>query len=129
MQFKIYVRGIICNSEGKVLLALKQPDQKIAGGKWVFPGGTVEFGESPEETLKRELQEEINFTPEDPVLVGTETIVLDDTHWLGLFYRVKGDTGRLKNMEPEKHVKIEWCTVPFAKENVTDEATRCLERP
>ncbi len=31
-------------------------------GKWDFPGGTIEFGETPYETLLREFEEETGLT-------------------------------------------------------------------
>lgn len=43
---------IICLRSGKVLLVRKK------GGKWNFPGGTIENGEQPMEAAARELQEE-----------------------------------------------------------------------
>jgi len=47
-----------------VLLA-QRPAHKHLGGKWEFPGGKVEPGESPHEALKREINEELgcDFVP------------------------------------------------------------------
>ena len=39
----------IIESEGKILIARRAADQKLAG-KWEFPGGKVEAGESPDAT-------------------------------------------------------------------------------
>ncbi|MEE1926137.1 NUDIX domain-containing protein [Pseudomonas sp. 148P] len=43
---------IICLRSGKILLVRKK------GGKWNFPGGTVEDGEQPVQAAARELEEE-----------------------------------------------------------------------
>ncbi len=53
----------IIEKEGKILIARRAEDQKLAG-KWEFPGGKVEDGESPEERLKRELEEEFGIQVE-----------------------------------------------------------------
>lgn len=53
----ITVTCAIVENQGKILIARRAEDQKLAG-KWEFPGGKVEDGESPEECLKRELNEE-----------------------------------------------------------------------
>lgn len=49
--------AIIVNDAGEVLLARRAPKEKHAGS-WEFPGGKVESGETPEDCLARELQEE-----------------------------------------------------------------------
>jgi len=55
------VAGLILDSQGQ-LLACRRPEGKHLGGKWEFPGGKVEPGESPEKALIRELQEELEIT-------------------------------------------------------------------
>ncbi len=62
--------GIILNSAGQVLLA-KRPDHLHQGGKWEFPGGKVEAGETVTEALVRELKEEVALTVEatEPFMV------------------------------------------------------------
>ena len=49
--------------EGHVLMA-QRPAHKHLGGKWEFPGGKVEPGETPEAALHRELAEELGCTVE-----------------------------------------------------------------
>lgn len=46
--------------EGRVLLA-QRPEGKSMAGLWEFPGGKVEPGETPEDTLIRELKEELEI--------------------------------------------------------------------
>lgn len=45
----------------RILVARRGPDMKMAG-KWEFPGGKVEAGESEEETISREIREELGLT-------------------------------------------------------------------
>ena len=52
------VAGVF-QSENQVLVCKRKPG-KAAGGKWEFPGGKMEAGESAEEALRRELIEELN---------------------------------------------------------------------
>ena len=51
----------LIDADRRVLIA-ERPEGKSLAGLWEFPGGKVEAGETPEETLIRELQEEIGVT-------------------------------------------------------------------
>lgn len=53
--------GILRRPDGRVLIA-QRPPGKIAAGRWEFPGGKIEPGESREAALRRELQEELGVT-------------------------------------------------------------------
>jgi 8-oxo-dGTP diphosphatase len=48
----------LVDADGRVLIA-RRPEGKPMAGLWEFPGGKVEKGETPEQTLIRELHEEL----------------------------------------------------------------------
>ncbi|MGX5804799.1 8-oxo-dGTP diphosphatase MutT [Bradyrhizobium sp. Arg314] len=57
----------LVDTDRRVLLA-QRPQGKQLAGLWEFPGGKVEPGETPEECLVRELQEELGIETEIPCL-------------------------------------------------------------
>ncbi|UDL88212.1 8-oxo-dGTP diphosphatase MutT [Mesorhizobium sp. PAMC28654] len=57
----------LVDTDGRVLLA-QRPEGKQLAGLWEFPGGKVEPGETPEQCIIRELQEEIGIETEIPCL-------------------------------------------------------------
>ena len=57
----------LIDADGRVLIAQRPPGKPLAG-LWEFPGGKVEQGERPEDTLIRELHEELGITVREACL-------------------------------------------------------------
>lgn len=57
----------LVDTDGRVLLA-QRPEGKPMAGLWEFPGGKVEMGETPEQSLIRELEEELGIVVKEACL-------------------------------------------------------------
>ncbi len=94
MQQRFFVanKAIIVNDKGNILI-LRESDDEIRAqtGKWGLPGGRMEFGEHPQDALKREVKEEtgLDVDPVRPVHVDEwQPKVVPDEAWqiVGIFY-------------------------------------------
>ena len=63
---------ILYNRDKKILLQHRSEDAKRLPGYWAFFGGGIEEGEIPEEAVKREAMEELNYELEGPKLIMTQ---------------------------------------------------------
>ncbi len=63
----LVVACALVDSDGRVLLS-QRPEGKALAGLWEFPGGKVEPGETPEEAVIRELEEELGIQTQIPCL-------------------------------------------------------------
>jgi 8-oxo-dGTP diphosphatase len=63
----LVVACALVDADGRVLLA-RRPVGKPMAGLWEFPGGKVEMGERPEDTLIRELEEELGIVVKEACL-------------------------------------------------------------
>ena len=62
-QIFIGVLGLAINKKGQYLLTQRhEPDNKRIDGKWQLAGGGLEFGETTEQTLAREMEEELRVS-------------------------------------------------------------------
>jgi 8-oxo-dGTP diphosphatase len=57
----------LIDADGRVLIA-QRPAGKSMAGLWEFPGGKIEAGEGPEQSLIRELQEELGIAVKEECL-------------------------------------------------------------
>jgi 8-oxo-dGTP diphosphatase len=57
----------LIDADGRVLIA-QRPEGKALAGLWEFPGGKIEPGETPEDTVIRELAEELSVVVTKPCL-------------------------------------------------------------
>ena len=93
------VVAIIRNENGDVLLARRnEPGLKDAHDKWEFVGGGIEFGENPEEALKREVLEEAGVEVEITRLLPKifSEMLNKETQVIVMSYECKIISGELK---------------------------------
>ncbi|MBB2972656.1 (deoxy)nucleoside triphosphate pyrophosphohydrolase [Mesorhizobium sp. RMAD-H1] len=90
----------LVDTDGRVLLA-QRPEGKPLAGLWEFPGGKVEPGETPEETLIRELKEEIGIVTKPaclaPLTFASHTY--EDFHLLMPLYICRRYEGIARSLE------------------------------
>ena len=67
IKLTLVVACALVDADKRVLIA-QRPAGKALAGLWEFPGGKLEPGERPEQTLIRELHEEIGITVSEPCL-------------------------------------------------------------
>ena len=60
--FHIGVKAIFLNGRKEILILKKNPGHGTGGGYWDIPGGRIEKGCGIEDTLKREIGEELGIT-------------------------------------------------------------------
>ncbi len=105
--------GAVIIRENKI--ALIKRGNEPARGKWTIPGGLVELGESPEQAVIRETEEEVGLEVDDPVLLDVVSNVdLDENgrvkyHYVIIDYLVHVKSGRAEAATDA----VELCWVPF----------------
>lgn len=111
------VAGLI-RKEGKVLLG-QRPIGDTFEGKWEFPGGKIEFGESPEVALRRELDEELGVQADIGRLLLATTHSYGSSGLVLIFYEVLFWKGQLK---PVHHMDLKWVAIQELKAQPLPEA-------
>ena len=92
----VFAGGCLFDDRGRVLLQ-KRGDS----GKWGFPGGAIELGETPEEAAVREVKEETGLDVKVESLIGiyTDSDMRypngDEAHSICIAYRLKAVSGQL----------------------------------
>lgn len=106
------VGAAIFNREGKLFLTLRGKKAKNEQGKWEIPGGSVEFGETLEQAIKREIKEEHGIDIEVIELLDVCSHIIPDEHqhWVSPTYICKIVNGEPKIVEPEKCDAFGWFT-------------------
>lgn len=113
--------AVIINDKNQVLLMLRTEKARNNPFYWSIPGGGVDFFESFEDCLKRELKEELDVEIEVVKLlcVCNHIIESESQHWVAPQFLCKIINGEIKNMEPDKCSEIKWFDLDNMPEKIT----------
>jgi len=100
----VRVTAAIIEEGGRVLIARRKPGRHM-GGRWEFPGGKIEPGETPEQSLARELEEELAIEARVGALLCTASYEGDGVSLELLVYRVTRTAGTPALRE---HEELRW---------------------
>lgn len=96
--------AVIQREDGSFLLGQRAADT-FYPGYWEFPGGKVEPGETPRDTLVRELHEELEIVVQAATPWIVREHVYEHAHVRLHFFRVSGWTGKMRD---HVHAALEW---------------------
>jgi ADP-ribose pyrophosphatase YjhB (NUDIX family) len=105
-----------CNDgKGHFLLHKRSLKCRDEHGNWDPGGGQLEFGETPEQSVLREVKEEYGCTGIIQEFLPPHSIFRlqnsTKTHWLALPFFVLVDKDHVKNNDPKKIDEIGWFTL------------------
>ncbi|MGK0467271.1 NUDIX hydrolase [Clostridium sp.] len=101
---KIYFATKALIIKNNKYLALHKTEE--IGGLWELPGGRMEFGETAEETLFREVKEEINLVINSYKLLDTWNFVSKEYQITGVIYLCTIKDGNV--ILSDEHDKYQW---------------------
>src|SRR5882762_8112984 len=82
--------AVVHDGAGKILLQKRGQKARDEQGRWDLTGGAIEFGETVEETIEREIKEELCTTPLDMEFLTAYDAHREHegakTHWVAIIY-------------------------------------------
>ena len=108
------VRAIITDESGKVLI-LKRSNTIQEDGKWCLPGGNIEYGETADEAVVREIKQETSLNCTDTnFLFFLESLPSEESelHYVNFVYQCSAE-GKVKlNYESSDYAWINLAGLP-----------------
>jgi 8-oxo-dGTP diphosphatase len=100
--------GVFVFKDGKFIMGKRRGAH--GSGTWSIPGGHLEFGETFEDTAKREVLEETGLKIKN-VRFGAVTndhFVEDDKHYVTIWMLSDWASGKERITEPDKFIAMQW---------------------
>lgn len=98
----IGVKALIFNEDKFLVMHNNGVEEDL----WELPGGRMEFGETAEETLRREMIEETGLVVEPIRLLDTWNLIRDDYQIAGIIYLCKFEKGEIRLSD--EHDAFKW---------------------
>jgi len=100
------------DGKGNVLMSKRSVNARDEHGKWDIGAGGIEFGQTVEETLQKEIKEEYCTDIVKAEFLGYRTVLREiygqNTHWIMFDFKVQVKPEMVKNGEPHKFESVDW---------------------
>ena len=109
----VAIRVFAFDAAGRILL-LRRANSEYGEGKWCLPGGKLDYGDTPEGTVGKELAEETSLAAKDVSFLfyqNSPPIAAGKMHCLNLYFRCAVEGTVTLNEESSEFV---WLTMPEA---------------
>ena len=105
--------AFVCHDgEGRLLLARRSAGARDEPGTWDTGAGALEFGETFDAAVTREVREEYATEPLDIALLGVRNVLREEppSHWVAVVFAVRVDPATVSIGEPHKFDELGWFT-------------------
>lgn len=125
---RVGVGAAIIDDNRRILLVLRKKAPEA--GCWSLPGGKVDYMETIEDTVIREIKEELNIDIViDCLLCVTNHIVqAENVHWVAPTFIAHISSGEVQNLEPHALEKVEWFPIDELPDNITITTTYAIDQ-
>ncbi|AGL17356.1 NUDIX domain-containing protein [Actinoplanes sp. N902-109] len=93
---------------GEILLAKRSVRARDEPGTWDTGAGALEFGETFEQAVTREVGEEYGTAAHAIELLGVRNVLRPGSHWVALVFSVRVERAAVVNGEPHKFDELGW---------------------
>ena len=120
------------DGKGKLLMAKRTKNTRDEHGKWDSGGGGLEFSETVEETLKKEIKEEYCCDILEYEFLGYRDVHRTHegkaTHWIALDFKVLVDPAKVRIGEPHKFDDLGWFDIDKLPENLHSQLATTIKK-
>lgn len=117
---------------GRFLMARRTKSARDEHGMWDIGGGGLEFGDTVEDTLRKEIMEEYCTDIVEFEFLGYRDVHRNHngnkTHWITLDFKVQIDPSQVNNGEPHKFDRVEWFSLDNLPQNLHSQLPFFLEK-
>lgn len=120
------------DGNGRFVMGRRSRNARDEHGRWDLGGGTVEFGESAEDTVHREIREEYGAEARACEFLGYMDVRREQegapTHWVTLAFKALVNSAEVHNAEPDKCDEVQWFTLDNLPDDLHSQFPQFLER-
>ena len=120
------------DGEGNFLFSKRSAACRDEHGRWDPGGGSLEFGDALEQTVRKEIREEYDTDVIKMDFLGFREVHREHdgrpTHWIAFDYKVLVDRTKVRNAEPHKQEATQWFRLDNLPSPLHSQTPFCLER-